>query len=128
MHKQKMVILASLAILVLAGHGVARADKGGNRTQLAAVPSVNLGLGVAAAVVPNVGLPAGALNDTGRINSVNSASRAGLVPPGKIEEPNRIASKGKSAEAAEKLASSAKASNRAASAPETKLSQLPTCR
>jgi hypothetical protein len=125
MDKRVPIILALLAILTLAGHGVARAEKGGNRAQPAAVPSVNLGLGVPEAVVTNVGLPAGALNAPGR---TNSASLAGLVPPGKIKEPNPIASKEKSAETAEKLASSAKASNRAASDPEANLSQLPTCR
>ena len=124
MGKRVPVILALLAILTLAGHGVARAEKGGNRAQPAAVPSVNLGLGVPEAVVTKVGLPAGALNAPG----INSASLAGLVPPGKIKEPNPVASKEKSAEAAEKLASPAKASNRPASDPETKLSQLPTCR
>ena len=111
MGKRVPVILALLAILTLAGHGVARAEKGGNRAQPAAVPSVNLGLGVPEAVVTKVGLPAGTLN-----------------APGKIKEPNPVGSKEKSAEAAEKLASPAKASNRPASDPETKLSQLPTCR
>jgi len=111
MGKRVPVILALLAILTLAGHGVARAEKGGNRAQPAAVPSVNLGLGVPEAVVTKVGLPAGALN-----------------APGKIKEPNPVGSKEKSAEAAEKLASPAKAANRPASDPETKLSQLPTCR
>jgi hypothetical protein len=125
MGKRVSVIVASLAILTLAGHGVARADKGGNRTQIVAVPSVNLGLGVSAAVATNVGLPAGALNAPGRINS---ASLAGIAPPGKTKDPNPVASKENSAEAKEKLASSVKASNRAASDPEAKLSQLPTCR
>jgi len=111
MGKRVPVILALLAMLTLVGQGVARAEKGGNRAERAAVPSVNLGLEVPPAVVTKVGLPAGTLN-----------------APGKIKEPNPVGSKEKSAEAAEKLASPAKASNRPASDPETKLSQLPTCR
>lgn len=111
MGKRVPVVLALLAMLTLVGQGVARAEKGGNRAERAAVPSVNLGLEVPPAVVTKVGLPAGALN-----------------APGKIKEPNPIASKEKSAKTAKKLASSAKASNRAASDPEANLSQLPTCR
>jgi len=125
MGKRIPVILALLAIPMLAVHGVARAENGGNRAQLAAVSSVNLGLAAPAAVVTKVGLPAGALNAPGRINS---ASLAGLAPPGLIKETNSAASDKKSIEAAAKLTSSAKASNRAASDAETKLSQLPTCR
>jgi len=116
MGKRVPVILASLAILILAGQGVARAEKGGNQAQLAAVPSVNLGLAVPAAVVTKVGLPAGALNAPGKSHS---ASLAGIAPPGKSKEPNPVASGKKSAEAAEK---------RAASDSEARLSQLPTCR
>lgn len=112
MGKIKPVILPVLTSVMLAGQGVAIADKGGNGRNNAAIPSANLGFAAVPMANSQVGLPAGALNAPGK---ALSAPSAGLAPPGKTNEPDRGASG--------KGASLTGASHR-----EARLSELPTCR
>jgi len=93
------------------GQDVAVAQKGGNSAQHAATPSVKLGLPETPGVNTPLGLPAGALTPPG---ASQSASSAGLAPPGHGDKPVRRPSD--------------KTSIGALSDLEARLSQLPTCR
>ena len=154
MGKRKPVILALLAATALTGQDVAVADKGGIARNPAANPNVNLGLSAMPNSRTTVGLPAAAMapnagpgstpfggSDPGQSvgkgtsaqmtapGATQSASSAGLMPPGQSNQSNQGASNdNKSDEAKGKLAASTVTARDVVSAPAVSLDQLPTCR
>jgi len=104
MGKGKTVTLALFTAAIWFGHDTALADKGGRGPNAATAPSVNLGLGAIPNMTNSVGLATEPRTPPG---ATQSASSAGLAPPGQIK----------------KNASLVGAANR-----EARLDDLPTCR